>query len=413
VSTIKTIWLIFVFTILVSLSNLSGQTITPTQLLREAIIQDSEVPYQSNIDFIDSKAGRLPVIAGYQFRTESDELDISQQQYMVRFDLNSKRERSAYKNVLQSQKAIYQLEQQDLVIDRVKEQYKTLVDHYYAILEAELVNQKLVLLRDERSVIAKILSSSANVDVSRWLSIEEDIIETELDSISNQQNIRSLESLLRVNGKEVDYSSLITINKIEATALELMTYGNPSLQAIMAKAEGQKAIAELGLEEAEANKWLDFAQLQYQDKNNLSLQQEISIGTSINLPYSGNNRAKRNEATLKVLEREYQFNKEQEEQATTLATSFDQMTNSISEWKSYSRKIAEFNLQGSYDRYMSTPGISPLVLLDIRKSMLKFDSKIVDIKKDIYNEYLDIIFNAGALVSDSQINYLSDSFEKL
>jgi len=251
------------------------------------------------------------------------------------------------------------------------------------------------------------------VDISQWMDIEEDILEAELDSISKQQSIKSLEALLKNEGDPIDYSNLISINKIEATALELMTYGNPSIKAQIAQAEGQKALAELEMEEAEANKWLDFAQLQYQDKDKLSLQQEISIGTSINLPYSGNNRIKRNEATLEVLEREYRFNKEQEEQTTTLATKFDQMANSIAEWKSYTRKIATYDLPSSYTRYSQTPGISPLTLIDIRKSILKFDSKLLDISKDIYNEYLDIIFNAGALTSNSKINYLSNSFEKL
>jgi len=101
--------------------DLHGQTTTTSDILRRAIASDKELPYQSNIDFINSKEGRLPVIAGYQFRTETEELDISQQQYLIRFDLNSKEERSAYKNVLQSQKAIYELEQKDILIDKMKE----------------------------------------------------------------------------------------------------------------------------------------------------------------------------------------------------------------------------------------------------------------------------------------------------
>ena len=395
--------------------NASGQiSSTSTDILARHGLDKEQLPYSSNINFLKNKAGRIPIIESFEFRTETDELVFDQQEYLMRFDLNSSDERKAYDRVLASNKQLYSLMQGEYVSDHVEKDYRLLVDYYFDLSELDLVRQNLSMLKDKRIVLSKMLSNADEVNINNWLSNQDDIVSSVMDSIELEQSLYNTKLLIfgdEGQTPDIVFGDFISIENIRSVVENNLRNGTNTISSRMAIAEEDKAKAEYALEEAETNKWLQYLQVRYQADNDVAFQKELTFSSSINIPTKSTNKVKRNEAALEVWDKKYDRLLEFDKDERAYTSNIIKLESAIIQYYDLKRLIEDQELEETYDNYLELGDVSPLTLLGIQKNINRFKSKLLNARKGIYEVYLDLICNSSVMIDEPRKNYLSDNLE--
>jgi hypothetical protein len=147
-------WLLICFFINLNGTSFSQISVTTTEVLARHGSDNNQLPYSENLNFLNNKAGGIPIVESFEFRTETDELLFNQQEYLIRFDLNSSDERKAYDRVLATNKQLYGLLQAEYVSDLIARDYGTLIDYYFDLSELDLVKENLHMVHDKRIILA-------------------------------------------------------------------------------------------------------------------------------------------------------------------------------------------------------------------------------------------------------------------
>ncbi|MFT6335479.1 MAG: hypothetical protein ACJATI_002234 [Halioglobus sp.] len=403
-------WLLICFFINLNVAAFSQISVTTTDVLARHGLGSSQLPYADILNFLNNKAGGIPIVESFEFRTETNELLFNQQEYLIRFDLNSSDERKAYDRVLATNRQLYSLMQEEYVSGLIARDYKTLLDYYFDLSALELVKENLSMVKDKRTVLAKLLSNTDEVNINNWLSNQDDIISLVSDSIEFEQSISNLRSMVLGDQKRsVSFDDFISLEKLRVVVDMYFINGGATISSELAAIEEVKANAEYALEEAETNKWLQWMQVRYQADNDLAFQKELSFSSSINIPTKSTNRVKRNEAELEVWEKKYERIIEEEKGQRAFTSNILQLESLVIQFNTLKKMIDDQKLEETYNEYLDLGSVSPLVLLGIQKNINRYKSKLLAAKKNIYEVYLDLITNSSMMIREPQVNYLSDS----
>ena len=407
-------WLLMCLFINLNVAAFSQVSVTTTEVLARHGVGNKQLPFSDNLHFLNTQAGGLPIVESFEFRTETDELLFNQQEYLIRFDLNSSDERKAYDRVLATNKQLYGLLQDEYVSDLIARDYRTLIDYYFDLLELDLVKANLKMVHDKRIIFARLLSNAEEVNINNWLSNQDDIISLVTDSIQLEQSIFSVKS--RLFGDEinsVNFEDFISLEKIRAVVDTYFIDSGPTISSELAAIEEIKAKADYELEEAETNKWLQYLQVRYQADNDVAFQKELSFSSSINIPTRSTNKVKRNEAALEVLDKKYDRIIEEEKDLRTFMSNIIKLESSIIKYSTLKNMIDNQLLEKTYDDYLDLGSVSPLVLLSIQKNINRYKSKQLGALKDIYEAYLELVTNSALMIREPRINFLSSNLSMI
>lgn len=402
--------ILILFFIAIIFLNLEGQRIWTVDQLLDLSQSSSELPYQENLNFI-SKAKGMPFVDRYEFRTETDEMEFEQQQYQFRLKFNSRDERKAYDQILSANKDRYSWLQARYELDLWEEKYKNIIDLFFYQKEMEFLRQDLELLSDKKKVLKKILDNETQVDVSDWIANEAEIFDVLSDSL--ELALQRKEIMQRMFGGinqniELDETNFIQIPTIKRIVDEVEDLAVEHPDNGLVIAEEKLANAEFNLEIAESNRWLEFAQIQYKSDEDVSFQKEVSLGTSITLPHKSNNRVKKNEAALELLEKKYEADIEEEENKKGLFLEEAKIKSLIEQWDEFKEMRTNQKLDSMFESFSEDGIVSPLVLIGIKRSIVRNAKNQLDIEKDIYNSYINILSKKAAFLKVPRINYLRD-----
>jgi hypothetical protein len=403
-------WLLICYFISLNVVVIGQNSVTTTDILSRHRVDNNQLPYSDNLYFLNNKAGSIPIVESYEFRTESDEFVFDQQEYLIRIDLNSSDERKAYDRVLATDRAIYSLMQDEYISDIIERDYRTLVDCYFDFAELEFVKDRLEMAKDKRTVLARLLSNADEVNINNWLSNQNDIISLVNDSLDLEQSLSSMKSLFFEDENiQLNFNDFISIEKLNEVVESYLIDGGANISSKLAAIEEVKAKAEYALEEAETNKWLQYLQLRYQADNDLSFQKELSFSSSINIPTKATNKVKRNEAALEVWDKKYDRIIEEEKNNRVFNSNILKLNSLVVQYNTLKKIIDDQKLDETYNEFLELGSVSPLVLLGILKNINRNESKQLDAKKKIYEVYLDLITNSPLIIKEPRINFLSDN----
>ncbi len=387
---------------------------TSTEILARHGLGQKQLPYSSNLDFLMNKAGRIPIVESFEFRTETDEFVFDQQEYLIRFDLNSGDERKAYDRILASDKQLYSLMQGEYVSDQVENDYRLLVDYYFDLSELDIVKLNLSMVKDKKTVLAKMLSSTDEVNINNWLSNQDDIISLVMDSIELEQSLYNTRLLVfgdEEKARDIVFNDFISIENIRSVININLINGENTISSRVAIVEEDKAKAEYALEEAETNKWLQYLQVRYQADNDISFQKELTFSSSINITTKSTNKVKRNKAALEVWDKKYDRLLELDKSQTAYTSNVIKLESAFIQYNDLKKLIEDQGLEETYNNYLAIGDVSPLTLLGIQKNINRYKSKLLNARKGIYEVYLDLICNSSLLIDEPRKNFLTDSLE--
>ncbi|MFT4536580.1 MAG: hypothetical protein ACJA1A_000030 [Saprospiraceae bacterium] len=403
-------WLLICFFINLNGTSFSQISVTTTEVLARHGSDNNQLPYSENLNFLNNKAGGIPIVESFEFRTETDELLFNQQEYLIRFDLNSSDERKAYDRVLATNKQLYGLLQAEYVSDLIARDYGTLIDYYFDLSELDLVKENLHMVHDKRIILARLLSNAEEVNVSDWLSNQDDIISLVTDSIELEQSISIIKSMFFGDeNKSVSFDDFISLEKLREVVDTYLIDNSPTISSELAAIEEIKAKAEYALEEAETNKWLQYLQVRYQADNDVAFQKELSFSSSINIPTKSTNKVKRNEAALEVWDKKYDRIIEEEKDLRAFKSNVLKLKSLVVQYSTLKKMMDDQLLEKTYYDYQDLGSVSPLVLLSVQKNINRYKSKQLEALKNIYEAYLELVTNSALMIREPRINFLSNN----
>ena len=403
--------LIFALLSICNSTVLRSQSVWTTDQYLSFEAQEEPLPYQESIDFLNHKAKGMPMIDNYEFRTETDEMEFLRQRYQFRMQFNSSDERKAYDKILLANKDKYKWLQSKYELDKWEEKYKNIIDLYFNQLEFEMLKEELILLEDKKTILTKILNNDVNGDISDWISNENDILDLRTDSMELVHRRNEIGQKIFKSDRTVpsiDGTSWIGLADLQKVLDEVLENEQLHPDDGLVVAEEKMANAEYQLELAESKKWLEFAQIQYQSDDDLNFQKELSFGTSIVIPHKNNNRARKNETALDLLEKNYETIKEHEDRKNELLLERARFNDLVQQYEVYKEMREGQQLESMYDSYESEKLVSPLVLIGLRRSVLGQLKKQMNIEKDVYNSYINLLTLKSAFLIDPGRNYLKN-----
>lgn len=391
--------------------SMSSQEVWTTQQFLDFERDNTILPFEENLNFINTKAKGMPFVDNYEFRTETDEMELERQRFQFRLEFNSKEERKAYDRILMANRDRYFWLQAQYKQEAKEDRYNAIVDLYFLQREDELMQQEFELLKDKKTVLKKLLDSKSDIEIADWIGNEDELFNLRLDSIDLE--VQRKEIARTIFGAErslprIDVSNFLRLATIKNKLPQLLEEDAKNPDDEIAKAEMNIADAEYQLEIAEGNKWLNFAQIEYQADDRISFQREVGLGTSITLPSKRNNRAKKNEAALELIEKTYENSIQEEENKRELLFEAAKLRGLFNQLDELNALIEGQKLDEIFTNFENQKIVSPLVLISIKRSILKNKKKQLNLEKDIYDSYINVLSRIGAFVNQPETNYLSE-----
>lgn len=399
--------------ILVATQIFAQKSISSSQLLSaKPMIEGNEI-LQKNLHFLKESKQGLPLINSMEFRTETDEFDLSQQEYLLRLSFNNKKTRKIQNALTNNKINLYDLKSKNIESLKLSDRYELIIELHYLQKEISILNEEKILKEDKKSVYQKKLNNSADMNIDDLLKVNKDLLEIDLKLLQLNLSKKNILKVLipdfnRSDSLELISSDWISLEKMSKTLrnIEELPYANFDVQL----QNNQIHLEKLSLEKqkAKSNQILDFVQLKYADKDNLQLQKEISLGVGINIPIKSSSRIKLNEAKLKLFDEQYK----QELLQVNLEKRISEYTilfhSLLKQYNFLQKQIKENKLEEILENYKNMGSANPINLLQIKSSILDNHKTLQNIEKEACIMYYKILSEKGVLNLSPYINYLSD-----
>lgn len=401
--------LVIYFVLLVS-SKLSAQVgVTTTEVLvRQLANIDLKL---AQLDFLANEKQDMPLLRELEFRTETDEWEPSRQEIGFRLNFNSLKMRATQRAITTQRTDYYTIRQQLFMEDQLLITYQYLIDHYYLQREKKLNEEEKEVLSDQKKVYERMLANAVVVDVDNVLGAERDLQQIERKLLRVNQSLANTAGLLSI-ATETDFSE----NWISLAKMEELVGQRDSVVNLAQAAQAQKVLeAELEseMEEREGKQVLNFLSVKQAGRNQLNLAREFSVGVGLNIPLASNNRAKRNEAILDVLDEEQQLADLDRKIAERIQSRVHNFNMALEEYRLLEKLIATSQLEELLSNYQVRNDVHPLNLLKIKENILDDRQSLLSLEEKACVQFLEILYYRGQLSTPIRRNYLSEGLEEV
>ena len=364
------------------------------------------------VETFDS-AGDTPWIKNLEFRSETGNFDIKEQTYGLRLYFKgfgeTKYSRELIKNTQNLHKLDYRIEYQNILFER----YNTILLYIHHKKEAEILDLMKQILEDKLTVTEKISQITAEKTEVDIMDAEDEIYDNEMQKSDLEYEIRSIEKTIKydTNSDEAplfDREKIISLEEIAVFA-DSAASEQAKLKTASEYQNLQMAVAqsEIALEEAKSNDWLKFISLEYdtghrEDKPSRG----FSIGFAISIPVFKNNQNSLLKKQSRSLNESFDFYEEQRLREIEIETIASTLKQDIKQHEILSEKRNRAENSGLLEKYSSSDGVNPLIVLKLKERILRQSVKILDLELKIYMKYIRLNYLMENFTHESEQNFL-------
>jgi len=378
----------------------SGQQTVPR--LMQKVVQ--QVTYDENVEASQSYIGkRVKAVSNLdrlQFRTETDDWDISRQEYVFRSSFKSKAMVQAEKSLISAWGAELSAEQQEYAERQIRDVYRRLIDMYCGSQELGVVRRKLALLRDRKAVKAVNIENGVEVDIVDVLELDAELYDLQMDSLAVTEEIASHQRYLSKydeTGAQVDFTSWADVTSLRQKAEAALQDGSVTTGLRLQEYDVNRKQLELTKEQAEADQVLDFMQLKYAGNDRTGIGNNFSVGFAMQLPTGHVNRTGISEAAIELYREQVEYERARQSAADDLQNSTAAYRSSVSQLAAIEDKIDALSLTSVLSKLAQLEEVRADALLDVQELILEDEAELIDKKRSLYRDYLDIMYKTGVL----------------
>lgn len=317
----------------------------------------------------------------FQLRSNADRLDLGRQRYAVRFQPKLPHIRNAERRVQAAERL--QLTGLTLSTERAADEdaLRHLFDLAGDALEVRAVDSLIELQRTLVEVTFKRMAEP-KYDVERVLDAQDDLDDLRLHR----------ERLMRraiVRPAPLPLNRLVSVGEV-AERLEVLRQRGP--QALPSSTRLAVIDAELALERAENQRWLDFLQVNY--RSDLAEQrQRYSIGGGVELPLRPSTLTSVDKLRVERQQEQIERAVETHERARALADDIDALLLKLSDYRALKRSLKERrrNRQPLERILASSPEAQPEDILRLRRRNLSDRLDLLTAAAEIRGEYAELL----------------------
>ncbi|MEO6130493.1 MAG: TolC family protein [Saprospiraceae bacterium] len=410
-------WIFFSIGILFSLS-LQGQSSLPVGQVLSSARHDRTVDLQQqHIDFISGTNQNIPFVDQISLRSETERFQVFRQQYLARLTVNGFGEMHQQHKLNQASMMTETQVRKVYEHEALNQRYEAAVLYRFILQRMALQEELILVYQDKVDVLKKLTALSTGVEV-------DDLIKTEYDRDGLNLDMEEARTQLDIiKGKiatwvlvpdtdwNLDTSGFIDPAHMELVVDQIPSQADHNPSIIEKQYKLDQVQAEYNVEKASASQMLDFFQVQYARRTDGLLNREFSAGIGINLPFKGSSRVKI--ANLQInrnnLEQNIQLNLEQFNQS--VKTAHEQMTSLIRRYNLAKEQWNQSQNKFTLDHSSLVRADGPMTLLKAREMQIKRQLTLLDLGKQIVDQYIIILDLTGVLSSVPSVNYLSKHLE--
>lgn len=386
------------------------------QFLETAAHDDTLLYQNEKISFLKQSSSNTPFLNEVEFRTKIDRFESDKQTYAVRLKPNGWGE-AADGKIVYDRSLQYNEAQRDLLLNNALKQRYDIIINYLHEQQMISLNEALMLVYEERIKVLKQSADDLNFNPNDLIDAENNMIQSQLDLINLKNNIVNIEDEIRKNIPtsdiiRFDTAAMIGIRDIGKIVEKLgMTEECDHIHLEEARLGAELAGAMYRLEISESRKYLTYIEAAYDMDERRNFDKAFSIEFGISIPIVNPNRLDMNRRTLIALKAVSDYanmKRESGEKTTILARDIRRL---ISQYDVLLEKKEASKAQSSFDIYRRMNGVSPLILLKLKESILKTDISIETITRHVYEKYIRLLDISGNLSAKPLKNYLSPDME--
>jgi len=374
---------------------------------------------KEKIDFLGSSSSNTPYIDRIELRTETDEFRLSQQRYSVRVYPNGWGATASGRKVFEATKAYTESERDLLVHEALKKRY-TLVNDMLHARRLSALKETLLLLYDDRVTVLKQRMQTVDFDVNDLIRAEDDYANLQLELIELESRTATLEDIIRdyfpAEGPVVfdakNLAGIATITEILNQSTSAPGGANVHLQ----NAAARVALARnrLELEESENRKYISFLEGAYDsDEQRHNADEVFTVQLGIRFPFINSGRLDINRRKLDVLEEKARCEEQKRMLSERITVIMRTLKRQCRQHDYIRQQQEEGTAKAALQQYMRMAGADPLVLLDLRDSILERDVSLEKIRYEICTGYVDLLDRTGRLSAKPLVNFMSADLETL
>jgi len=350
-----------------------------------------------------------------EFRTEFNELDLNEQEYLFRMRFRNDKVRVLQNELLKMQNELLEKESIENIDDSAEEIYKQIISLYFNLKRDSLVTYKLNLLTDKNNVESARFQSDETANFNDVLKIKERqmMIKKQLYNLKWEQDATI--SLLGIS----DTTSALQIGQlISLLELERIVTNDDSLQDFypdQSLYESRLAIIqkEYELEEQDTETLFRFAQLKYKANNNRPLEREFSLGLGFTLPYKRVDKNELAQLELEKIEEQFKYQEEQLSVETEITEEKLELEKLIKKYNYETQLNKEENLSQLKEEYIRSERVQALPLINLELMIVDRELQLMDIEEEIYLQYISTLDRYGVLDFRFNTNWLDSGLRPI
>lgn len=389
-------------------------TVTTEAILFTAFEDQSYLSLEDRIDYYQRNSSHVSYLDHMELRTRTRNFDPREQMYRFRTYTNSPSERKYSREYLNTAFSEQELEKKRRLNKLVKDRYGLIARKISDRRKLNIMLELEILLKERKNVLEQSISN-LDFDFQDLLKAEEDydrfVLELiELERRTNQQD-KELGHLLEVEGALViSDTDLASPSDIEQF-LRNFEFDIENGNFYYDKQRLEKELAELDFLEKRASKRnpVKFFEASYRDVMGAGLERALAIGVGFRIPVGSAGKGSLVDRQFKVMKEESLLRETSFALKEEINQKINYLQTLLKKHSTLSGMINNNIHQRSLEKYRAIEGLSPLILLKVKENILLKNQMAIDLEKEIFMEYIELLDLTGMLVRDPFVNYFSTS----
>ncbi len=404
------------FTILLNCASGQG-TFTVPEFLSGAQTQESVACQKSKLAYLGYISHELPRVEKIEFRTETNQFDLRQQQYALKISPNSRKAVKTQQQYQETNRYLAEMEINTELSHALRYRYELLVKYISNKRQLD-IRQKLKILYSDMVTVLKRSISLPGFDILQ-------LIEAEDEEQAIIREIFDLETALATMDKEmkrktgsekillIEEGKLLNIQDLKAffvkkASVELASHH----QLQMLSARIYSSMMQYEWEATRTKFSLSYLQARYGYDPNDNFSKGFTIGIGFDIPLHGAARLDLNELQIQTYELESRFRDFKGyllEQNNALT---ERLENLLQQHELVARQINESQAEYALKEYGKIAGASPKALLRLRENTLHKELILQKLELETMLSFIEYLDVSGQLAQKPFRNYLSKDFEQ-
>lgn len=391
-------------------------TLSTSDLLATAKQQYVLKLQKERVDFLKKSAFKLPIVDDMEFRTETNDFKLSEQQYTLRGRFHTKAQQQAHAAFQQAKIEVNTIEEQILIQDLLRDRYDAIVEVSYFQRLAEVKKEQRVLLEDRMTVLKK------SINLPKFNII--DLIEAEEDLHEADRDILRLKNALTLAQKKIfRYSNqrgfletkslaLIDIDQMMKVVRSIAAEPSDAHANLMRRNLNiNLAAKEQAIRKTQEQNTIDFFQAQIGGTDDNGFRQNFSLGMGIKIPVRNRQRENIDELEFEKIDESLKYQETKIKLRERIAQIRLEMESHYELYQLLNEQLTTSQADEVLEQYQKIAGASPLAMLKLKGSQFKKELERFTTQQSLYMLYVELLEVSGKMMELPLRNYLTNELE--